>query len=96
MNISKRPSNTQNLFAFDDTRLEDRIVGEPERLSVVREELFFPYSHEDLVLRQNEITEKSMIIRPLQNIFDNNDHLYRISPFMTSYCLLGIISNFIN
>lgn len=88
-------SNIKNQFVFDDNR-DNLPIDELKIFASIRDEIFFPYNHQDLILRQNEISQKSMIIRPLINRCDTNDNLYKISPFMTSYCLLGIISNFIN
>lgn len=53
------------------------------------------FAWDDLYLKKYMSEDQGLAILNLKTHSTSEDALYKISPFMTSYSLLGIISNFI-
>jgi hypothetical protein len=86
-----------DLFKFDDFRSSNQIkVSDEESHSChLSCECYLKFSSHDLVLKKSEIGTQGLIIKPVERGAPQEDTLYKISPFMTSYSLLIVASNVI-
>ena len=69
---------------------------ELDHLASLKVEDALEFTNQDLVLRECDMPKRGLVINPVAVAKIGRNHLYKISPFMSSYYLLGIITNFIH